>query len=117
MRYVQGEVSEQLKAAKNANVYLKQMFDKANLETIKLRRNVARKMFGIELFQASDKGVHLYTGLPSTAVYDRLLEYLSPDGRCSNVVYRATAQSWTSACIRGMVPSEAEWRVSESQVG
>ena len=83
----QGEVTAQLEAAKDANVKLKQMLDEVKLEIVELRRNVARKRFGIELFRTSDKDVHFYTGLPSAAVFDRLLEYLSPEGRRGNVVY------------------------------
>lgn len=93
------------------------MLDEARLEIVELRENVGRKRFGIEAVRDSDKDVNFYTGLTSAAVFDRLFEYLSPDGRRSNVVYRATAQRWDSDCAGGMQPGEAEWRDSESQVG
>jgi len=48
--------------------------------------------------------------LPSVAVSDRFLEYLSPGGRRFNVVYRVTAYRWASDCAGGMQPGEAEWR-------
>ena len=55
--------------------------------------------------------------MPSAAVFDTLFEYLSPDGRRSNVVYRSTAQRWVSDCPEGKQPGEAEWRDTELQVG
>ena len=76
---VQGEVNAQLEAARDEIVKLKQMLDEARLEIVELRKNVVRKRFGIELVRESDKDVHFNTGLPSAAVFDRLLEYLSPD--------------------------------------
>ena len=112
----QGEGNAQLQASTDEISKLKQMLDEARMEIVELRKNVARKRFGIELVRESDKDVHFYTGLPSAAVFDRLLEYLNPDGRRSNVVYRATAQKWASDCIR-TEPGEAKWRESESQVG
>ena len=113
----QGEVDAQLEAANDEIVKLKQMLDKARLEITELRKNVSRKRFGIKLVRESDKDVHFYTGLPSAAVFDRLLEYLSPDGRRSNIVYQATAKKWASDCIAGAEPGEAKWRDSDSQVG
>ena len=86
----QDEVNVQLQVATDEIAKLKQMLDEARLEIFELRKNVARKRFGIELVRESDKDVHFYTGLPSAAVFDRLLEYLNPDGRRSNVVYRAS---------------------------
>ena len=83
----QDEVNVQLQIATDEIAKLKQMLDEARLEIFELRKNVARKRFGIELVRESDKDVHFYTGLPSAAVFDRLLEYLNPDGRRSNVVY------------------------------
>ena len=44
-------------------------------------------LLGRGLFQVSDKDIHFHAGLPSTAVFDKLLKYLSPDGKCSHVVY------------------------------
>ena len=71
------------------------------------------------MIRESDKDVYFYTGLPSFAVFDRLLvlEYLNPDGRHSNVVYQATAKKWTSDCVVGTEPGEAKWRDIDSQVG
>ena len=112
----QDEVNVQLQVATDEIAKLKQMLDEARLEIFELRKNVARKRFGIELVRESDKDVHFYTGLPSAAIFDRLLEYLNPDGRRSNVVYRATAQKWANECI-GTEPGEAKWRESESQIG
>ena len=57
------------------------MLDEARLEIVELRKNVARKRFGIEVVRDSDKDVNFYTGLPSAAVFERLLEYPSPDGK------------------------------------
>jgi len=66
--------------------------------------------FGIDVVQDSDKDMNFYTGLSSFAVFDILLEDFNPDERCSNVVYRATTQRWTSDCAGGMQLGEAEWR-------
>ena len=63
---------------------------------------------GLELVREFDKDVHFYTGLPSAAVFDRLLEYLNPDGRHSNLVYQATAKKWASDCVAGAEPGEAK---------
>jgi len=79
------EVSEEapeedlrLKEANNEIDRLKQMLSDAKMEIIELRKDISRKRFGIDAIQESDKDVHYYTGLPSTAVFYRLLEYLSP---------------------------------------
>ena len=64
------------------------------MEVTKLQKEVSRKHFGIEACQDSDKDVQFYTCLPSVAVFYQLLEYLSPSGKRSNVVYNATAQNW-----------------------
>jgi len=64
--------------------------------------------------EALIKDVNFYTGLPSAAVFDRLLQYLNPR---SNVVYRPTAQRWASDCEGGVQPGEAEWKDLESQAG
>jgi len=61
------------------------------MEITKLQKEV--KHFGIEAC-LSDKDIQFYTGLPSVAVFYQLLEYLSPSGKRSNVVYNATAQNW-----------------------
>ena len=55
-------------------------------------------------------------GLPSTAVFDQLLEYLSPEGKCSNVVYHATAKKWADD-FKEVEPGKAEWRDSEAPIG
>jgi len=103
-----------LKEANDEIDKLKQMLSDAKMEIVELRKGVSRKRFGIEAVQESDKDVHYYAGLPSTAVFFRLLEYLSPDGKRSNVVYRATAQKWIK---EGMEPGDAEWREEDSQFG
>ena len=118
----QGEVDAQLEAANDETVKLKQMLDEARLEITELRKNVSRKnvsrkRFGIELVRESDKDVHFYTGLPCAAVFDRLLEYLNPDGRHSNIVYQTTAKKWASDCVAGTGAGEAKWRDINSQVG
>ena len=43
-----------------------------------------------------------------------MLEYHSPAGKKSNVVYNATAQNWMK---EGSDPGNAEWRESDSQFG
>ena len=53
------------------------------------------KKFCIEIIKESNKDVQFYTGLPSGAVFDRLL---SPKGKHSNIVYRATAKKWSDHC-------------------
>ena len=71
---------------------------------------VSRKRFGIEAFQGSDMDVQFYTRLPSVAAFYRLLEYLSPAGKRSKLVYNATAQN----CVKeGSDPGNAEWRESD----
>ena len=117
---IEEEVSEEapedvrLKEANDEIDRLRQMLSDAKMEIIELRKGVSRKRFGIDAIQESDKDVHYYTGLPSTAVFYRLLEYLSPAGKQSNVVYKATAQKWIK---EGMEPGNAEWREGDSQVG
>ena len=110
------EACSHLDTAKKEILKLK-MLDEARLEIVELRKSVGRKRFGIEAVRDFDKDVNFYTGLPSAAVFDRLFEYLSPGGKQSNVVYRATAQRWISDYAGGMQPGEAEWRDSESQIG
>ena len=50
------------------------------------------RRFCFENIQDSDEDVLFYTGLPSACVFCHLFQYLNPDGKRSNVVYRATAQ-------------------------
>ena len=40
------------------------------MEIVDLRKDVAKKRFGIEVFRGSDKDAIFYTGLPSAAVFD-----------------------------------------------
>ena len=86
------------------------------MEITELQKGVSRKRIGIETCQDSDKDIQFYTGLPSVSVFYQLLEYLSPSGKRSNVVYNATAQNWMkegSAADSG----NAEWRESDLQLG
>lgn len=62
------------------------------------------------MVRESDKDAHFYTELPSATVFNRLLEYLSPDGR-------ATTQKWASDCAAVAEPREAKWRDLDSQIG
>ncbi|XP_065893744.1 uncharacterized protein [Dysidea avara] len=93
---------------------LKKRLDEMKLEIIELKKCVSRKRFSFELIRESDKDVNNYTGLPSAAVFDALLDFLSPGRKRSNVVYRATAQKWTND---DEAPGEAEWREREAQPG
>ena len=88
------EIDTQLKEANDEITRLKQLLSDAKIEITELRKGVSRKRFGIEALQDSDENIRFYTGLPSLAVFYRLLEYFSPAGKRSNVVYNATAQNW-----------------------
>jgi len=111
------EVNAQLKAqlakANDEVAKLKQLLSDVKMEITKLQKEASRKYFGIEACQESNKDVQFYTGSPSVA---ELLEYLSPSGKRSNVVYNATAQK----CMKeGSIadPGTAEWRESDLQFG
>ena len=78
----------QLQKATNEINSLKQMLNETRKEVAELKKGVHSK-FCIEAIRESDKDVQFYTGLPSVAVFYRLLEYLSPAGKRSNVVYNA----------------------------
>jgi len=95
-----------------ANAQVKAQLPEAN----KLQKEASRKRFGIEAFQESDKDVQFYTGLPSVAVFYKLLEYLSPSGKRSNIVYNATSQNWVKEGSTAD-PGTAEWRESDLQFG
>ena len=114
---VQSEFTAQFEAAKDEIEKLKKMLDEARLQIVELQESVRKKRFSIKVMRDSDRDVNFYTGLPSAAVFDTLFEYLSPDGRRSNVVYRPTAQRWVSDCPEGKQPGEAEWRDTVLQVG
>ena len=108
------EVDAQLKEANDEIARLNQLLGDAKMEIIELRKGVSRKRFGIEAFQNSDKDVQFDTGLPSAAVFYLLLEYLSPVGKRSDVVYNGTAQNWMK---EGSDPGNSEWRESDLQFG
>ena len=93
---------------------LKQMLTETRMEAAELKED--RCKFCIEAIRGSDKDVHFYTGLPSATVFDKLLEYLSPEGKRSNVVYRATAKKWSDDG-KEAEPGKAEWRESEASIG
>ena len=71
-------VDTRLKEAYDEIDRLRQQLSDAKMEIEELRKGISRKRFGIEAIQESDKDVHFYTGLPSAAVFYRLLEYLNP---------------------------------------
>jgi len=49
-----------------------------------------------------------YTGLPSASIFYQLFQYLNPDGKRSNVVYRATDQKWAER--QNVDLGNASWR-------
>ena len=51
------------------------------------KKLVELRRFCFENIQESNEDVLFYTGLPSASVFDQLFQYLSPDGKRSNVVY------------------------------
>jgi len=108
----QSEVTAQLEAAQNKLMKLRQLLDGARLEIVELTRllNLGRTLQGKGLALRCSEDVNFYTGLPSGAVFDTLLQYLTPGATCSNVVYRPTAQKWASDCEGGVQPGEVEWR-------
>lgn len=103
-----------LERATNEIISLK-ILNEARKEVAELKKGVHSK-FWIEAIRWSDKDVQFYTSLPPAAVFDQLLEYLSPEGKRSNVVCHATAKRWADDC-KDAGPGKAEWRESEAPKG
>jgi len=59
---------------------LKQLLDGGILEIVELRKDVARKRFGIEVFKAM---ITMSIFIWDYHLFDRLLQYLSPGATCS----------------------------------
>ena len=111
----QGKVDVQLEAENDDIVKLKQMLGEARLEIARmfLGRDLELNWSGnLTRMSTFILGYHLLLFL--TTYWS---EYLSPDGRCYNIVYQATAKKWASDCAAGAEPGEAKWRDLDSQVG
>ena len=110
----QKQYLEQLKA-ENAN--LKQDLELMTNEASGQKKLAELRRFCFENIQESNEDVLFYTGLPSASVFYQLFQYLSPDGKRSNVVYRATAQKWAERQNKDMDPGTASWRESSAAQG
>ena len=109
------ELKRSLNQATTEREQLKQSLEQLKIENAKLvlecsRQNLLAetRRFCFENIKDSNDDVLFYTGLPSSDVFYQLFEYLSPEGSRSNVVYRATAQSW--AANQSTDAASASWR-------
>ena len=82
-----------------------------NSQSKEYQKLAKQRKFCSSIIEESDKNVQFYTGLPSANVFYQLLDYVTPGRKWSNVVYRATAQQWTSNEHRGgLEPDQAAWK-------
>ena len=112
------ELKKHLKEAKAEIAKLTERLDEMNSQSKEYQKLAKQQKFCFSNIEESDKDVHFYTGLRSANVFYQLLDYVSPGRKRSNVVYRATAQQWTSNEHRdGLEPGQAAWREYDTVVG
>ena len=112
------ELKKQLKEAKDEIAKLTARLDEVSSQSKEYQKLAKQRKFCFSNIAESEKDVHFYTGLPSANVFYQLLDYVSPGRKWSNVVYRATAQQWTSNEHRdGLEPGQAAWREHGTVVG
>ena len=109
------ESSSSLLVLKAENDALRKQLNQLESANGELVRELERRRFCFESIEDSNDDVLFYTGLPSSSVFYQLLNYLSPDGMRSNVVYRATAQNWTTR--QNSDPASASWRDTDISTG
>ena len=88
-----------------------------NRELVRKLELAERHRFRSENIQDSNDNVLFYTGLPSSSVFYQLLNFLSPDGMRSNVVFRVTAQKASKATRQNSDPTSASWRDTDISSG
>ena len=108
-----------LKAENDALRKCLNQLESGNRELVRELELAERHRFCFENIQDSNDDVLFYTGLPSSSVFFfyQLLNFLSPDGMRSNVLYRATALKASKATRQNSDPASASWRDTDISTG
>jgi len=111
-------LKQQLKEAQDDIARLTKEVENANTELNRHQKLAEERKFCFSNIEKSDKDVQFYTGLQSASVFYKMLEFVSPGRKRSNIVYRATAQQWVNDEESSQSePGQASWRQYEVNAG